>query len=903
MPQRKSRARDESADPSPIASLVAAFKGERWDEARRLLKQHSFLIDPDIGAQVGRMVGTTESRPSPPQQPLEPDLLSESERDFIAFLGRTEVDRTEEEYRLLFERCAEVGIDAAFWEAGKSVSGGEIRRLRDEAERTHLFDDDIAELDEEQTPRALEAWRAMAAHSRFSSAPLPLQQQVLAELAMLLGQEFERTSDSAIGEERLRVCQQLVGMNDSGSDTLASDLERLGHASIALFQVTGRLTALDDAVNAYREAIDAARDADSADALWAIGGALTMRYEYSRDPSDLDAGIAAFDRAPRRSSRDPNALAIALLLRSQRTRSMRDLNRAVTLLEAHVHVSADAATFNNLATALLQRHGRRHASRDLSRGIDALRQSLARTSSRAHRAGQLANLLRALQLAPPSRKRSAEARKTIADIRELVVNDAPESVVAAFNAWGEWAVAREDWAEAASAFAASARGVEAVLLRQSSREQKVQWLQRGGASAVDAAYALARQGRLADAVLAFERGRALLLREDLLRTDPIAAVTSFDDVRRAAADAPLVLIAARAAGGMALLIGRDGRVQAIWLPALTNGALHTRIAAHLGAYARRAAAPKAWDAAIVRTTRWLWQVAMGRIADVVSDPRAVVIAAGGLGLLPLHAAWTPAARARGRRYVIDNLSISYAPSIGSLLWARRRAAAAVVDGILAVADPTTHGLARLHAANREVDAAARHFPRALVLKRRDATRERVLAALGAHAVWHFACHGFAARDMRGSGMVLANGDVLTVRQILELDDIGRHVRVAVFSACETAVIDGAAPDEAIGLPSAMLRAGAAATIGSLWSVAAGASTATLFARFYELWREDGLDPSDALQEAQRWVRDATNAEAHARFPQIVKPPRGLSTRARRTWGRARPYRAPYFWAPFVLVGA
>jgi CHAT domain-containing protein len=744
----------------------------------------------------------------------------------------------------------------------------------------------------------------MAAHDDFSSAPLPLQQQILDELVTLLGQQFERTPDVALAEERLGVCHRLVGMNDTGSGTLASDHERLGHASVALFQVAGRLAALDDAVNAYQDAIEASRGDDSADALWALGGALTMRYEYSRAPRDLDDGIAAFDRAQKSSSRrNPNSLAIALLLRSQRTGSIRDLNRAVSLLEAHVQLSPDAATFNNLATALLQRHSRRRASRDLSRGIEALRQSLARTASRAHRAGQLANLLRALQLAPASRKRLAEAQKTIADIRELVVSDAPESVVAAFNAWGEWAMVRKDWAEAASAFDASARGVEAVLLGQRSREQKTQWLQRGGASAVDAAYAFARQGRLADAVLAFERGRALLLREDLLRTDPVATVTSFDDVRRAAADAPLVLIAARDAGGMALLVGRDSRVQVTWLPALTKGALQARVAAYLRAYSRRATVPQAWDAAIVRTTRWLWQVAMGRIADAVTERRAVVIAAGGLGLLPLHAAWTPASRAGNRRYVIDALSITYAPSISSLLWARRRAAAAAVDGILAVADPTTRGLARLSAAIGEVDAAARHFPRAVVLTRRDATRERVLAALGAHAVWHFACHGFAARDMQDSGVTLANGDVLTVRQLLELDNIGRHVRVAVFSACETAVIDGSAPEEAIGLPSAMLRAGAAATIGSLWSVAAGASTATLFARFYELWRDDGLEPADALQEAQRWVRDATNAETHARFPRLVKPPRGLAPRERRAWDKARPNGAPYFWAPFVFVGA
>jgi tetratricopeptide (TPR) repeat protein len=895
MPQRKATRRVEAAEPAIVATLVAAFQGERWDDARRLLSEHASLVSPELGARVGRMIET------PSSSPAHSDLLSASERDFAAFLGRMAVDNSEEDYRRLFERCLEVGIDAAFFEAGKSSGGAEIRRLRDEAERTHLFDDDIEELDESQTPGALEAWRAMVAHGAFASAPLPLQQQVLAELATLLGQQLALTPDVAIAEERRRICERLVGMNDTGSATLAADLERLGHALLALFQSAGRLETLDQAVNAYREAVAASRTGRPADALWALGGALTMRYEFSRDRGDLDSGIAAFEGAA--SHGNPNTFAIALMLRSGHTGSTRDLNRAIRLLEEHARVAPDAATFNNLATALLQRHGRARATRDLSRAIEALRQSLARTSSPAHRAGQLANLLRALRLAPTTRKRSLEAHRTIREIRGLIIDDAPEGAVAALQAWGEWAAAHERWREAATAFDASARGVDAVLARQSSQRQKAQWLHRGGGSAIDAAYALARRGQLEAAVLAFERGRALILREDLRRLDSTTAVSSFEHVREAAADAPLVLVAARESGGMALRIGRDGTVHAIWLPRLTKAAVSARVGRYLAAYGNRTASPRGWDEAIEETTRWLWQAAMGRLVEIVSDRRAVVVAAGELGLLPLHAAWAPARTANGRRYVIDSLTLAYAPSIASLRWARRRAAAAAADGILAVGDPYARGLARLSAASGEVDAVARSFRRAMVLKRRDATRDRVVGALGAHAVWHFACHGFAARDMADSGIVLANGEMLTVGQLAELDDIASHVRVAVFSACESAVIDGSAPEEAIGLPAAMMRAGAAATIGSLWSVAAGASTATLFARFYELWQDDGRDPAEALREAQRWVRDATNADKRARFPRLISLPRGLRARARIAWGNARPHGAPYFWAPFVFVGA
>ena len=160
----------------------------------------------------------------------------------------TAVDFAESEYRSLFARAAEVGVDAAFWEAGKLVAGKEVQRLRDAAERTHLSDDYIAELDEDETPAALEDWRAMAAHPEFERARLPLQQQILEELGELLSRQLGFSGDAALADECVQVCERLVATNDQGSDTLARHLEMLGHAWRATFEITGRLDALDKAV-------------------------------------------------------------------------------------------------------------------------------------------------------------------------------------------------------------------------------------------------------------------------------------------------------------------------------------------------------------------------------------------------------------------------------------------------------------------------------------------------------------------------------------------------------------------------------------------------------------------------------------------------------------------------------
>jgi CHAT domain-containing protein len=101
------------------------------------------------------------------------------------------------------------------------------------------------------------------------------------------------------------------------------------------------------------------------------------------------------------------------------------------------------------------------------------------------------------------------------------------------------------------------------------------------------------------------------------------------------------------------------------------------------------------------------------------------------------------------------------------------------------------------------------------------------------------------------------------------------------------------PDEVIGLPTGLLQAGAAAVIGSLWSVD-DLATAVLLARFYRLWRQDGLEMSEALRQAQRWMRDLTAEERNNTLPGIF-PDGGAPA--------ARPYSHPFFWAAFQFNGA
>ncbi len=110
----------------------------------------------------------------------------------------------------------------------------------------------------------------------------------------------------------------------------------------------------------------------------------------------------------------------------------------------------------------------------------------------------------------------------------------------------------------------------------------------------------------------------------------------------------------------------------------------------------------------------------------------------------------------------------------------------------------------------------------------EAGRQPLLDALVGANLVHLSCHGqFQAGDPLQSGLLLADGQ-FTLREILApgftaLDS----ARLAVLSACQTAIADFRnLPDESIGLPAGLTQAGVPSVVGTLWSVH-DASTALL----------------------------------------------------------------------------
>jgi CHAT domain-containing protein len=182
--------------------------------------------------------------------------------------------------------------------------------------------------------------------------------------------------------------------------------------------------------------------------------------------------------------------------------------------------------------------------------------------------------------------------------------------------------------------------------------------------------------------------------------------------------------------------------------------------------------------------------------------------------------------------------------------------------------------------------------------------------LGGADYLHFSCHGwFDSQEPLQSGLILSNGDLLTLGDLLSTPPFD-HARLAVLSACQTAITDfNELPEEAVGLPSGFMHAGVPGVIGSLWSVN-DLSTAMLMKQFYRFHLSEGLGIGSALRMAQRWLRDSTAEEM--KLAEYWQQEYELSGRIDvnafrlmrifRANPQLRPFQHPYHWGAFTCNG-
>ena len=232
----------------------------------------------------------------------------------------------------------------------------------------------------------------------------------------------------------------------------------------------------------------------------------------------------------------------------------------------------------------------------------------------------------------------------------------------------------------------------------------------------------------------------------------------------------------------------------------------------------------------------------------------IVVPHGPLHYLPFHALFD------GERYLIDRVSISFAPSAGVYSLCRNKPPGSGRGAlVLGAADE------RAPLIVKEAETVADTLSDARLFIGPDAG-EHTLREHGPESrLVHLAAHGHYRRDNpMFSSIQLGTGRL----SLFDLYNLELDADLVVLSGCGTGLSDVRQGDELVGLTRGLLYAGARSVAVSLWDVN-DATTTELMRRFY-LELETRPDPATALREAMLALR-----ESHPH---------------------------PYYWAPFILIG-
>ncbi len=250
----------------------------------------------------------------------------------------------------------------------------------------------------------------------------------------------------------------------------------------------------------------------------------------------------------------------------------------------------------------------------------------------------------------------------------------------------------------------------------------------------------------------------------------------------------------------------------------------------------------------------LYQELIAPIRHLLEARHVVFVQHGLLHYVPFHALHD------GESYLIDQFSISYAPSASVYAHCQTKPVNAAGDSlILGVPDERTPAIAE------EVRALAGILPNAKLFVGDEAT-EDVLKKYGPRSKSvHIATHGYFRQDNPMFSSIRLGTSHLSLYDMAHLQ---LPVDMVVLSGCATGLNVITPGDELMGLVRGLLQAGAQSLVLSLWDVHDD-STKEFMIEFYTQLQQ-GRTKGQAMQNACLHLRES------------------------------RPH--PYHWAPFLLIG-
>ncbi|MFI1995576.1 CHAT domain-containing protein [Actinoplanes sp. NPDC020271] len=649
----------------------------------------------------------------------------------------------------------------------------------------------------------------------------------VANLASALGHRFRRDHHGADLDEAIALARRAVEAEPPHRPEWARYAATLGSLLVDRFQHTGRRFDLDESIEIGRSVLAAARAPEAEQHARAnLGNRLRIRFLVTGERADLDAAIGLLREAI--GSGDPwSRVNLGLALGD---RGGDDLTEAVELLRSVLATTG--------AQSILQ---------------ETARLGLAEALAALGRVGEAVTTLDGqLPVQPVER---LDALELLGRLHARLATDGSG-----------------DWSRAAAAYARAVAQLPVTVAGGLPAGDRNRLISRWWDLACDAAASAIAAGTPERAVELLDNGRSLWWGQVLdARADPVPA-TAFADLADVAADGPVVMVNVSRHRCDALVLTGDG-VRVVPLPGLTADDADRRTRRYLDAAGRAgvggtSAGPR--EQVLLAYLEWLWDVVAGPILDAVPVPggsRLWWCPTGPLALAPLHAAGyhDPEDEPAGRS-VLDRVVSSTTPTLRALRHARRTQPRTTGRRlVVAVPEKPSYvaGLSGLPATVREAELVRARFSDATVLIGPAATRTRVIELLADHDRVHLACHGEPGSRTGEAALYLADAP-LTVTDLAGLDL--RDARLAVLTACHTAIGDTDRPDEAGHLAAALQVAGFRQVVSTLWAI--------------------GDDT--AVEVTDRLYRDL--APAHAVHAAI------------RELRRRHPYQ-PGRWAPFVHLGA
>lgn len=249
----------------------------------------------------------------------------------------------------------------------------------------------------------------------------------------------------------------------------------------------------------------------------------------------------------------------------------------------------------------------------------------------------------------------------------------------------------------------------------------------------------------------------------------------------------------------------------------------------------------------------LYNTLIAPIRSKLGARHLVIVPHGILHSLPFQAL------SDGSRYLIDDFSISYAPSARVFHYGRLTEAAATEKSlVLGVPDSFAPNI------GEEAGVVAALLPDSRLFIGESATVSCLQQLASSSRVIHIATHGEFCENPMFSSIRLADSSV----SLIDLHHLRLDAELVTLSGCGTGLNAVVGGDELLGISRGLLYAGARSVLATLWDVN-DASTSEFMRLFYRYWTKvpnRGL----ALQNAICKLRET------------------------------RPH--PYYWAPFVLIG-